>query len=47
VATPAVASTQLPFTGVDVKPLFFMGMAMVGLGLVLMVRLRKGAHSKR
>jgi hypothetical protein len=46
-STPAVASSQLPFTGVDVKPLFFMGMTLVGLGMCLMVRLRKGAHSRR
>jgi hypothetical protein len=45
--TPSVTSSQLPFTGVDVKPLFFTGMTLVGLGLCLMVRLRKGAHSRR
>jgi hypothetical protein len=46
--TAAVVSpTQLPFTGIDIKPLFFLGLTMVGLGLSLMFRVRRGAHSRR
>jgi hypothetical protein len=46
-AAAAVTSTQLPFTGLDVKPLLYLGGSMVGLGLCLMLRARKGAHSLR
>jgi hypothetical protein len=32
----AAAPTQLPFTGVDVKPLWFIGLTLVALGVGLL-----------
>jgi hypothetical protein len=42
---PATAGpTSLPFTGLDIKALFFAGLALVALGLTMLVRRRSGAR---
>jgi hypothetical protein len=38
--TAAKGPTSLPFTGIDIKALFFVGLALVALGLTMLVRRR-------
>jgi hypothetical protein len=35
-AAPAAAPTQLPFTGINTKPLWFLGLTLIALGLALL-----------